>query len=77
MKTYRISIRDKDSRPLFKGDKEAASAVVACNLALIEVAQKHGSTPVSHLSLWCEEVAALGSPEAVRANANTEGLTLR
>jgi hypothetical protein len=77
MKTYSISIRDRESRPLYKADVHAASAIVACNLALIEVAHKNGSTLVSHLSLWCEELAAVGSPEAVRANANTEGLTLQ
>jgi hypothetical protein len=68
MKTYSISIRDRESRPLYKADVHAASAIVACNLALIEVAQKNGSTLVSHLSLWCEErpvTAACSSGEAL------------
>lgn len=57
MKTYGISIRDKSSRALFRGEKSAECAVVACNLALLEVAQQHGDKPCSHLSLWCEERA--------------------
>jgi len=75
MKTYGISIRDRDSRPLFKGDLHAPSAVQACNMALMSIATMHGDTPVSHLSLWCEERPA--STVASAAFTSGEALSLR
>lgn len=64
MKAYSISIRDRDSRPLFKGDLHAQSAVEACSRALLSIAPMHGGTPVSHLSLWCEERPAMTAANA-------------
>lgn len=75
MTTYSISIRDRDSRPLFKGDLQAQSAVQACNMALMSIAPMHGGTPVSHLSLWCEERKSMTAASA--ASTSGEALSLR
>ena len=75
MTTYSISIRDRDSRPLFKGELHAASALEACNMALMSIAPMHGGTPVSHLSLWCEERPAMTTASA--ACTSGEALTLQ
>lgn len=75
MTTYSISIRDRDSRPLFKGELCAQSAVEACNMALLSIAPMHGGTPVSHLSLWCEERRAMTTASA--SCTSGEALSLR
>ena len=75
MTTYSISIRDRDSRPLFKRELHAPSALEACNMALMSIAPMHGGTPVSHLSLWCEERPATTTASA--ACTSGEALTLQ